>query len=102
MLQFQKTFWNQRAKVIHVSLMDTNSGYFHKVANGRRNIKYIKEIRTNAGAVISGDKNIRNEVRNDFSLRFNKEHIDTNTLSSYLPLISAEISREENEQLTRV
>lgn len=101
MIHYQKTFWKQKAKVKHVNLVDTNLSYFHKVANGKRNRKYLKEIKTQNGTTISGEENIMKEKREDFILRYNREQIDETTLLNYLPLILTEVSLTDNEELTR-
>lgn len=101
LLHFQKTYWNERAKTKHLNLSDTNSRYFHKVGNGRRNKKFIKEIKTNEGTVISGEENIKKEVRSNFKKRFPNEHINRPMLENCLRMINTKILESENEDLTR-
>lgn len=74
-LVFHKKYWGQRAKVKHIRLLDTNSGYFHKVATGKRKRKIIREITTIEGTIILGLENIRSEIKRHFEKRFKKtEH----------------------------
>ena len=101
MIQYHKTYWNQRAKTKHLNMGDTNSGYFHKVASGRRNRKFLKEFKTATGTVITGEENIQKEIHTELKKRYDKEQINQITLQNYLSLINAEITQTENEKLTR-
>ena len=38
-LNTHKIYWKQRAKTKHIKLNDTNFGYFHKIASGKRTKK---------------------------------------------------------------
>ena len=40
----EEIYWRQKARVKWVKEGDCNSKFFHKVANGRRNRKYIKVL----------------------------------------------------------
>ena len=53
------------------------------------------------GDTISGNTKIRKEMRQDFITRYKKEQTNPGTLNQYLNLINAEISREQNERLTK-
>lgn len=97
---FPKTFQNQRAKIKYLSLNGTNSGYFHKVAIGRRNRKFIKEIKITEGTIIGGEENIQTEIRADYKKRFRKEQMRS-ILDRYLSLINSKITENENEELTK-
>ena len=41
---------------------DCNSKFFHKVANGRRNRKYIKELENERGLVLNNAERITKEI----------------------------------------
>ena len=41
---------------------DCNSKFFHKVANGRRNRKYIKELENERGLVLNNAERITEEI----------------------------------------
>ncbi|RVW39554.1 Transposon TX1 uncharacterized 149 kDa protein [Vitis vinifera] len=45
----EEIHWRQKAKVKWVKEGDCNSKFYHKVANGRRNRKYIKELENERG-----------------------------------------------------
>ncbi|RVX09479.1 Transposon TX1 uncharacterized 149 kDa protein [Vitis vinifera] len=48
----EEIHWRQKAKVKWVKEGDCNSKFYHKVANGRRNRKYIKELENERGLVL--------------------------------------------------
>lgn len=99
-MHFQKTFWNERAKTKHINLNDTNSGYLHRVANGRRNRKFIRTLKARDRAEIHRDGKIKYEIREDFIKRLKKEQINKSMLDDYLSLIDSEMSEANNEKLT--
>ena len=101
MTQYHRTYWNQRAKVKQIRQADTNSNYFHRITNGRRNRKYIKEMTNENGDTITGNTEIRKEMRQNFISRYKKEQTNPDTLNQYLNLINNEISTEQNNQLTK-
>ena len=41
---------------------DCNSKFYHKVANGRRNRKYIKELENKRGLVLKNAESITEEI----------------------------------------
>ena len=41
---------------------DCNSKFYHKVANGRRNRKYIKELENEMGLVLKNAESITEEI----------------------------------------
>ena len=82
--------------------MDSNSGYFHKVATGKRNKNIIRQITDQNGINIIGKKNVKKEITAEFRKRFESViNISSREQSDYLDLISPQISNEENEFLTQ-
>ncbi|RVW15379.1 hypothetical protein CK203_082621 [Vitis vinifera] len=58
----EETHWRQKARVKWVKERDCNSKFFHKVANGRRNRKYIKVLENEKGLVLNNSKSIKEET----------------------------------------
>ncbi|RVW47845.1 hypothetical protein CK203_092926 [Vitis vinifera] len=58
--------WRQKAKVKWVKEGDCNSKFYHKVANGRRNRKYIKELENERGLVLKNAESITEEILHYF------------------------------------
>ncbi|RVW23395.1 Transposon TX1 uncharacterized 149 kDa protein [Vitis vinifera] len=54
--------WRQKARVKWVKEGDCNSKFFHKVANGRRNRKYIKSLENETGLVLNNAVSITEEI----------------------------------------
>ncbi|RVX07512.1 hypothetical protein CK203_025217 [Vitis vinifera] len=54
--------WRQKARVKWVKEGDCNSKFYHKVANGRRNRKYIKELENERGLVLKNAESITEEI----------------------------------------
>ena len=58
----EEIHWRQKAKVKWVKERDCNSNFFHKVANGRRNRKFIKSLENERGLVLNNSKSIIGEI----------------------------------------
>ena len=58
----EETHWRQKARVKWVKERDCNSKFFHKVANGKRNRKYIKVLENEKGLVLNNSKSIKEET----------------------------------------
>ena len=58
----EETHWRQKARVKWVKERDCNSKFFHKVANGRRNRKYIKVLENEKGLVLNNSESIKEEI----------------------------------------
>ncbi|RVW47111.1 hypothetical protein CK203_105487 [Vitis vinifera] len=58
----EEIHWRQKAKVKWVKEGDCNSKFYHKVANGRRNRKYIKELENERGLVLKNAESITEEI----------------------------------------
>ena len=54
--------WRQKARVKWVKEEDCNSKFFHKVANGRRNRKFIKVLENERGLVLNNVESITKEI----------------------------------------
>ncbi|RVW24904.1 putative ribonuclease H protein [Vitis vinifera] len=54
--------WRQKVRVKWVKEGDCNSKFYHKVANGRRNRKYIKELENEMGLVLKNAESITEEI----------------------------------------
>ncbi|RVW46188.1 Transposon TX1 uncharacterized 149 kDa protein [Vitis vinifera] len=54
--------WRQKARVKWVKEGDCNTKFYHKVANGRRNRKYIKELENERGLVLKNAESITEEI----------------------------------------
>ncbi|RVX05281.1 Transposon TX1 uncharacterized 149 kDa protein [Vitis vinifera] len=62
----EEIHWRQKVKVKWVKEGDCNSKFYHKVANGRRNRKYIKELENERGLVLKNAKSITEEILHYF------------------------------------
>ncbi|RVW84853.1 Transposon TX1 uncharacterized 149 kDa protein [Vitis vinifera] len=58
----EEIHWTQKARVKWVKEGDCNSNFFHKVANGRRNRKYIKVLENERGLVLNNSESIKEEI----------------------------------------
>nr|CAN81837.1 hypothetical protein VITISV_001932 [Vitis vinifera] len=58
----EEVHWTQKARVKWVKEGDCNSKFFHKVANGRRNRKFIKFLENERGLVLNNTKSITEEI----------------------------------------
>ena len=58
----EEIHWRQKVRVKWVKEGDCNSKFFHKVANGRRNKKYIKELENERGLVLNKVESITEEI----------------------------------------
>ncbi|RVW82961.1 Transposon TX1 uncharacterized 149 kDa protein [Vitis vinifera] len=58
----EEIHWRQKARVKWVKEGDCNSKFFHKVANGRRNRKFIKVLEDESGLVLNNVESITEEI----------------------------------------
>ncbi|RVW76233.1 Transposon TX1 uncharacterized 149 kDa protein [Vitis vinifera] len=58
----EEIHWRQKVGVKWVKEGDCNSKFFHKVANGRRNRKYIKVLENERGLVLNNSESIKEEI----------------------------------------
>ena len=58
----EEIHWRQKVRVKWVKEGDCNSNFFHKVANGRRNRKYIKVLENERGLVLNNSESIKEEI----------------------------------------
>ncbi|RVX19456.1 LINE-1 retrotransposable element ORF2 protein [Vitis vinifera] len=58
----EEIHWRQKARVKWVKEGDCNSKFFHKVANGRRNRKFIKVLENERGLVLDNSDSIKEEI----------------------------------------
>ena len=58
----EEIHWRQKVRVKWVKEGDCNSNFFHKVANGRRNRKYIKALENERSLVFNNSENIKEEI----------------------------------------
>ncbi|RVX21695.1 Transposon TX1 uncharacterized 149 kDa protein [Vitis vinifera] len=62
----EEIHWRQKARVKWVKEGDCNSKFFHKVANGRRNRKFIKVLENESGVVLNDSESIIEEILHYF------------------------------------
>ena len=58
----EEIHWRQKARMKWVKEGDYNSKFYHKVANGWRNRKYIKELENERGLVLKNAESITEEI----------------------------------------
>ncbi|KAJ9685133.1 hypothetical protein PVL29_017245 [Vitis rotundifolia] len=58
----EEIHWRQKARVKWVKEGDCNSKFFYKVANGRRNRKFIKVLENERGLVLDNSESIKEEI----------------------------------------
>ena len=58
----EEIHWRQKTRVKWVKEGDCNSKFFPKVASGRRNRKYIKELENERGLVLNNAERITEEI----------------------------------------
>ncbi len=101
LLDFQRRYWGQRAKIKHLKLSDSNSGYFHKIASGRRNKKIITSLTLPCGLCISDEMLIKQELLREFTTRFRTTISNHAPHRNMLAVITKEVTREDNLHLTK-
>ena len=62
MILREEIHWRQKVGVKWVNEGDCNSKFFHKVANGRRNRKYIKVLENERDLVLNNSESIKEEI----------------------------------------
>ena len=62
----EEIHWRQKARVKWVKEGNCNSKFFHKVANGRRNRKFIKVLENERGVVLNNSESITEEILHYF------------------------------------
>ena len=100
MLDFQRRYWSQRAKVKHIRLNATNSSYFHRIASAKRGRKIVKVLTTESGLILSDHNLIRNEFVDSFAKRFKSSYNHDIPCDDDLLVIDREISDQQNQMLT--
>ena len=58
----EEIHWIQKARVKWVKERDCNSKFFHKVANGRINRKFIKVLENERGIALNNPESITEEI----------------------------------------
>ena len=58
----EEIHWRQKARVKWVKEGDCNSKFFHKVANDRRNRKFMKVLKNERGIVLNNSESITEEI----------------------------------------
>ena len=62
MILREEIYWRQKTRVKCVKEGDCNSNFFHKVANDRRNRKYIKALENERCLVLNSSESIKEEI----------------------------------------
>ena len=65
-------FWRQKSIINWIKEGDCNSKFFHKVANDRRNRKFIKSLVLEDGVVLDNIESILEEIKCHFGKLFSK------------------------------
>ena len=68
----EEVFWRQKSKINWIKEGDCNSKFFHKVANGKRNKKFIKSLVLEDGVVLDNIESISEEIKHHFGKLFYK------------------------------
>ena len=63
LLSKEEVFWRQKARVKWIKEGDYNTK-FYKVANGKRNLKFIKSLVSEEGAILDNIESISEETKN--------------------------------------
>ena len=58
----EEIYWRQKGRVKWVKEGDCNLKFFHKVANSRRNRKFIKFLKNERGLVLNNIDSITEEI----------------------------------------
>ena len=62
----EEVYWRQKSRIKWIKEGDCNSKFFHRVANGRRNKKFIKSLVSKEGVTLSNIEIISREIVNFF------------------------------------
>ncbi|RVW35211.1 putative vesicle-associated membrane protein 726 [Vitis vinifera] len=68
----KEVFWRQKSIINWIKEGDCNSKFFHKVANDRRNRKFIKSLVLEDGVVLDNIESILEEIKCHFGKLFSK------------------------------
>ena len=68
----EEVHWRQSSRIKWIKEGDSNSKFFHRVANGRRKKKFIKSLVTEDGENLSGSDDISEEILKFFRRLYTK------------------------------
>ncbi|XP_057775115.1 uncharacterized protein LOC130994097 [Salvia miltiorrhiza] len=95
----EELMWKQRSKADWLAEGDRNTGFFHKVAEGRKKRNHIREIKCVDGTTTQNFEKMNEIFRDHFQTLFSPGQ--THNPSEVLRSIDSVVTEEMNRELTR-
>ncbi|XP_074318874.1 uncharacterized protein LOC141655707 [Silene latifolia] len=100
LLDYKRVYWQQKSRITKVNFGDNNTKFFQNYATIRRNRNGIKQFINKNGACITDQELIKQEISDEFTLRFTKNQLCNFDKNEDFKSISGLITDEDNRFLT--
>ncbi|XP_074266877.1 uncharacterized protein LOC141590168 [Silene latifolia] len=100
LLDYKHVYWQQKSRINKANFEDNNTKFFQSYATIRRSINGIKQFINKDGACITDQNLIKQEISEEFKLRFAKNHLCNFDKNEDFKSICGLITDEDNRFLT--
>ncbi|XP_074277363.1 uncharacterized protein LOC141601001 [Silene latifolia] len=101
LLDYKRIYWQQKSRITKANFGDNNTKFFQSYATIRRSRNGIKQFINKNGACIIDQELIKQEISDEFKLRFTKNQLCNFDKNEDFKSISGLITDEDNKFLTR-
>ena len=99
LLREEELYWYQRSKAKHLLEGDSNTKYYHLLANGKHRKQMIFQVEQD-GAIITGDKNLKEYITNYYKGLFGPTEVNHVSLMEEQIQDIPQVSNLENDIFT--